>query len=163
MKISDLIAIGKLGSNIDENGYLKYKNIYNSRIDKFSDIFLLFTDYRVRYVTIEDVKNDRLKIVEKDICKDILKDGHVKIMVAPEDFQDWNEEEKIIPYWKYQVYHNNTHIGIVLRYVERFMQGLFEIELLDKKKVMIPDVEKYIEKVEERKVFLKNIEELLNL
>ncbi|MCD4819078.1 MAG: hypothetical protein K8S23_10345 [Candidatus Cloacimonetes bacterium] len=56
MEISDLIEIGKFGNRLTEDGFIKFKKKTEFSSLKLSvkDIFLIFTDHSVRYVTIDN-------------------------------------------------------------------------------------------------------------
>ena len=62
MQISDLVAIGKLGNSIDEKGFISFRKNSNFQQSYLTqkDVFLLFKDHRVRYVSIDKVISEKL-------------------------------------------------------------------------------------------------------
>ncbi|MBT3756689.1 MAG: hypothetical protein HOG24_10455, partial [Candidatus Cloacimonetes bacterium] len=70
MLVSDLVAIGKLGKLIDEDGYIPFKPGKNFHPDLLGNIFLVFRNNSVRYVTVEEVKkNYRIKIDDSETAQ----------------------------------------------------------------------------------------------
>ncbi len=171
MEISDLIEIGKFGNRLTEDGFIKFKKKTEFSSLKLSvkDIFLIFTDHSVRYVTIDNQRSengDYIKILEKDIIADVIDDGKVRVMLAPDDFDELIQETNFFPFYNYDVYFNKQIIGIVENYIENKMQNIFEIKLFeDQKEFMVPDVDNFVTEKNSEKQFivLKNIEELLTL
>ena len=130
---------------------------------------MFFTDYSVRYVTIDDQRSengDYIKILEKDMIADIIDDGKVRVMLAPSDFKKMIKETNLYPFYEYEVYFDKKMIGTVENYIENKMQNIFEIKLLDcQKEFMVPDVGNFIVEKNSEKQFIvmKNIKELLAL
>jgi hypothetical protein len=82
MLISDLVAIGKLGKLIDEDGYIPFKPGKNFHPDLLGNIFLVFRNNSVRYVTVEEVKkNYRIKIDDSETAQTAVEEGNVKVML----------------------------------------------------------------------------------
>jgi ribosomal 30S subunit maturation factor RimM len=141
MKVTDLIAIGKLGNKLNSKGYIFFRK--KDKSGSFSlpikDVFLLFTDHRVRYVTIEDEQDGWILLEERDLMQEAALDGNVQVMIAPEDYQTWNEVAQIEPFLDYQAVEKDVIVGKICDYITRPMQNLFEIEQADGKTFYVPD------------------------
>ncbi len=82
MLISDLVAIGKLGKLIDENGFIPFKPGRNFYPELLGNVFLVFRNNSVRYVTVEEVQNNyRIKIDDVESAKLATDEGNVKVML----------------------------------------------------------------------------------
>jgi ribosomal 30S subunit maturation factor RimM len=167
MKINDLIAIGKLGNKLNSEGYIPFrkKEELVPFLLKTKDIFLLFTDHRVRYVTIENEQEDWLQLKENDITLEAVHDGNVQVLLAPEDYQLWNDIVQIEPYLNFAAWENNVMIGKICDYIYRPLQNLFEIELENGKTFYVPDVSEYVTSIDTtaKTIIFHNITELMFL
>ena len=168
MQISDLIPIGKLGNSIDKNGFISFKknrNFQTFYLD-LKDVFLVFTDYRVRYVTIDKViGGNKLKIrfEETEVTKDAAKSGKVQVMLSSDDMEEviaQHDSENDID--KFVIFKNHK-IGKVIDIFETLAHEIHIVKLTHGKEIMIPDVEFYISKKDKQNIFVKNIEGLLEL
>ena len=167
MKISDLYPIAKLAHRFDEQGFIKitFTKDFDDFFKKFRDVFLLFKDYSVRYVTIEDVKYERgykIKLLEKELNNEIMEDGKVKVCLENKDVPDLPES---ILYQDFDVYSNNKQVGKILGVIENKMQNIFLIELDGGKEITIPNVDYFVDKtdIQKRIIYIKNYEELLDI
>ena len=167
MKISDLYPVAKLAHKFDEQGFIKI--IFNKDIEgffeKFRDIFLLFKDYKVRYVTIEDVKYDhgfKIRLLEKEINGEIVEDGKVKVCLEAKDVPNLSES---LLYTDFDVYGGKNHIGKIIAVLENKLQNVFLIELKTGKEITIPDVDNFVDELDipNRIIHIKNYEELLTI
>ena len=168
MQISDLIPIGKLGNSIDKNGFISFKknrNFQTFYLD-LKDVFLVFTDYRVRYVTIDKVlEGNKLKIRfdETEVTKEAATAGKVQVMLPETDMKEviaQHDSESDID--KFVIFKNHK-IGKIMDIFESLAHEIHIVKLTDGKEIMIPDVEFYISKKDKQNVFVKNIEGLLEL
>ena len=168
MQISDLIPIGKLGNSIDKNGFISFKK--NRNFQPFyldlKDLFLVFTDHRVRYVTIDKViGGNKLKIrfEETEVTKEAAEHGKVQVMLSDEDMEEvlakHDSESDIGKYVIFQ----NQNIGFVVDILITPAHNILIVVLSDETEIMIPDVEFYISKKDKQNIFVKNIEGLLEL
>ncbi|MDO9578025.1 MAG: hypothetical protein Q7J16_09080 [Candidatus Cloacimonadales bacterium] len=166
MQISDLVAIGKLGKSIDSNGFIPFKEYRNFHLFFLEDIFLLFTDNRVRYVTVTEIDSKtsiKLKIDAEDILADAAQDGNVTVMLPQEDIDQMTNELSGEDLSGMKVFFQDRLLGIV---VESFFNGAQEvitIESKDGKEIMVPLVDAYVVEIDEEKIVLKNIEGFLEL
>ena len=164
MEISDLIAIGKLGKSIDSDGYIPFKS--NKIFQSFSvqDVFLLFTNYSVRYVKIEDNLNDKmLKIDDMEIARDAVKDGKVLVMLPQEDITMLWDDHDILNYTGMKVHFADSIIGKVKKTFFNNAQDILVVALINGNEIMIPVVDYYVEQIEGNVIYTKNIEGLMNL
>ena len=164
MEISDLITIGKLGKTVDSDGYIPFKpnKIFQSSF--LQNVFLLFTNYSVRYVKIEDNLNDKmLKIDDLEITRDAAKDGKVLIMLPQEDITMLLDEHNILNYAGMKVYFADDIIGKVKETFFNNAQDILIVELINGNEIMIPVVDYYMEQIEGNTIYTKNIEGLINL
>ena len=166
MQISDLVAIGKLGKSIDSNGVIPFKNYKNSHLFFLKNVFLVFTDNRVRYVTVTEIDSKtsiKIKIDDEDILTDAIQDGNVSVMLAPEYINEMLHEQEDEGLIGMKVFFRNRQLGIV---VESFFNGAQEvitIECGDGKEILVPLVDVYVEKIDTEKILLKDIEGFLEL
>ena len=168
MQISDLIPIGKLGNSIDKNGFILFKK--NSNFQPFyldlKDLFLVFTDHRVRYVTINKVIGEnklKIRFEEAEVIKQAAKAGKVQVMLPETDMEEiiaQHDSESDID--KFVIFKNHQ-IGKVRDILETLAHEINVVMLTDGKEIMIPDVEFYISKKDKQNIFVRNIEELLEL
>ncbi len=164
MLISDLIAIGKLGNSVNKKGYISYRDYNNFQKIQLKDVFLLFTDHRVRYVSIVDIddRND-IKLDDDEIMQEAALDGNVQVMLPQEDIDSLIQKNDLPVYVGKQVYLQLKCIGKVIDSFFNGAQEVLEIENREGKLFMVPLVDKYLEKLEADKIFLKNIREFIDL
>lgn len=162
MQISDLIAIGKLGKSVNKQGYIPcliYKDFQQLNLE---NVFLLFTDDRVRYVTIVDMDSKNcLKIDDEEILLEAALDGNVQVMLAEADIGKTKSDADLLI--GRSVRFQAESIGKV---ADSFFNGAHEVlEIVDQhnKTFMVPVVEAYVEKIEADVIYLKNINGLLDL
>ena len=114
MQISDLVAIGKLGNKIDKKGFIPFIKFTNFQPQYLTDVFLVFTDNRVRYVSIVETSTIRgfsVKLDDTETANNVAYIGNVKVMIAQTEIvENSNKIEKFIG--KNAVY-KNSEIGIV--------------------------------------------------
>ncbi|MCF7792609.1 MAG: hypothetical protein K9N09_02075 [Candidatus Cloacimonetes bacterium] len=164
MLISDLVAIGKLGKSISKKGFIPFKEFHNFQQYYLQDVFLLFTDYRVRYVSIVDIDDrNNIKLDDKEIMQEAALDGNVQLMLPQEDIERFQQENDLPVFVGKQVYFQQKCIGKVIDSFFNGAQEILEIEDFDGKLFMVPVVEKYLDQMEESKIFLKDIEGFMSL
>ncbi len=166
MQISDLVAVGKLGKIIDKNGFIVFK--VNDGFQPFSltDVFLVFTDNRVRYVTIEEietVKGFSIKIDDMEVAKEAAKDGSVLVMLQKEETDKLQEKNNKNDLLGKKVIFKGNKIGMIIDIFNNSVYNVLVIEMNNGKELMIPMVDFYIKKIENDSVFSQNIEDLMKL
>lgn len=166
MQISDLVAVGKLGKIIDKNGFITFK--VNDGFQPFSltDVFLVFTDNRVRYVTIEEIetrKGFNIKIDDMEVAREAAEDGSVLVMLQKEETDKLQEKNDKNDLLGKKVIFKGKRIGLIIDIFNNSFYDVLVIEMNNGKELMIPMVDFYIEKIENDSVFSKNIEDLMEL
>ncbi len=164
MQISDLVAIGKLGNKIDEKGFIPFIKFTNFQLQYLTDVFLVFKDNRVRYVSIVETSSIRgfnVKLDDTEIAKNVAYTGNVKVMIAQTEIME--NSTKIEEFIGKNVVFRNNKIGVVKNTFDNSAHIVLVVELKKGKELLVPAVDYYLEKVDDRFIFLENIEELLNL
>jgi len=169
MEISDLIPIARLGKT-DETGYLVIKpyKIFKPELLELNHHFLFFSDNSVQLVKIIDNRRKgntyRISIENPEVIKDISPFEKVQLMVTQSDFDDTviDEEAKLI--LNSEIIFNDNLIGYVTDIIDN---GAHKILVVDSsgKEVMIPLVEFFVSEIKEteKKIFVRNVDDLLSL
>jgi ribosomal 30S subunit maturation factor RimM len=154
---------------MQDDGYLLFKpgREYMSYFLEKKDIFLLFKDHRVRYVTIDRIREDKkisILLQEKDVIEEVKHSTNVSLCLASEDIAYLRNrfEDNVI---NFSVIFAGEEIGKVLDVNNFGAHDNYIIRLNTGKEVMVPDVERYVEdrNSERQELVLINIEELLEL
>ncbi|MDP8221448.1 MAG: hypothetical protein P9X26_08885, partial [Candidatus Stygibacter frigidus] len=171
MTLDDLVEIGKLGnSNRATEGFLRFQpnwNFHTYFLD-IKDIFLVFTDHRVRYVTIEDIRQNKffwIKIKESDVIDEVIDSQSVqyclpKSLIKSSQYQ--NDDDFLTGM---NVVVDDNVIGLV---TESFYNGAHNtliVNTTDQKEIMIPVVDRYIISIDKSShlITATNIRELIDL
>ncbi len=171
MTLDDLVNIGKLGSsNKAPEGFLRFQPNWNFRIYflDIRDIFLVFPDHRVRYVTIEEIRQNKffwIRIKEKDVVDEITAFRSVEYRIPKSlsnDARYKNEDDFLVGM---KVFADREFIGNI---TDTFNNGAHNTIVVckdDNSELLIPVVDQYIELIDKRNhtVAVKNIKELLEL
>ncbi|HPR16884.1 MAG TPA: hypothetical protein PLD62_01425 [Candidatus Cloacimonadota bacterium] len=164
MQISDLVAIGKLGNSLNKKGYIPFFEFDDFRHFLLEDVFLLFTDNRVRYVSITDIDNKgNLRFDDEEITREAAQDGDVQVMIAKADWGNKMQEIGLPVLVGKAVYLKKEYLGKV---IDAFFNGAQQVMVIldqNEKEFMVPFVDHFIVKTESEKIFLKNIEGLIDL
>ena len=167
MKITDLYQVATLGNKIDEDGFVKL--VFNHNIDlffeKFKDIFLIFKDHRVRYVTIDEVKYDhgyKIRLLESELFEDIISDGKVKVCLEKKDISDL---PPALVFIDFDVYDDDEYLGKITEIMEAKFNEIFVILFEDGKEITVPNIEHFIKKIDfdQNRIFIRNYKELLEV
>ena len=168
MKITDLYHVATLGNKIDETGFVKINFIeeFDSFFTKFKDIFLVFKDYSVRYVTIKEVKQNRgykIKLLEDELYDDIIADGKVKVCLEKKDIP--NLPAKILYEGFYVFSNTGEFLGKITDVLDGKFHNIFVISLDKNKEITVPNIEHFVNKIDLNKsrIYIKNYEELLDI
>ena len=168
MRISDLIKIGTLGNSIDKDGMVKC-NLIPDFIDiELRDLFLIFKNEKVRYVSVveeQNSKNYRILLDDTEVMKEATQEKGVIIALAQEDIEDYFEIKGLTRLINYKVFENDQEIGIVINEFDNSAHAVITIQTDDDKEFMVPVVENYIDEidVDNKLVVVKNIEQLKEL
>jgi len=164
MLISDLVKIGKLGKLIDENGFIPFKPGENFHPDLLGNIFLVFKDYSVRYVTVEEVtKNYRIKIDDIETAQFAADEGNVKVMLPKIEIESLNIELDIDDHVGKRIIFKSKMIGKVVEILNNSVYDLLVCELNNKQELMIPLLDKFILEINDNNITVQDIEGLMKI
>lgn len=164
MLISDLVKIGKLGKLIDENGFIPFKPGENFHPDLLGNIFLVFKDYSVRYVTVEEVtKNYRIKIDDIETAQFAADEGNVKVMIPKIEIESLNIELDIDDHVGKRIIFKSKMIGKVVEILNNSVYDLLVCELNNKQELMIPLLDKFILEINDNNITVQDIEGLMKI
>ena len=170
MQIKDLIKIGRLGSYADNNGLFRFisEDGFQPGYWNLKDIFLVFPDNRVYYVTVNNWvrKNGKqyLDFVEKEIPEFIEDSKKTDVMIDPHTYTDLTGEETERLFYGAEVIFNNEAIGIIDDSFNNSQYEIFQVILKESgKEVLIPDVDQFIVSKTDTVVVVQNVEDLLEL
>ncbi len=164
MQISDLVAIGKLGKLIDENGFIPFKPGKNFHPDLLGNIFLVFRNNSVRYVTVEEVKNNyRIKIDDSETAKLAADEGNVKVMIPKIEIESIHKELEYDDHSGKEIIFKSKVIGNVVEILNNSVYDLLVCELNNKQELMIPLLDKFILEINEKSITVQCIEGLLKI
>lgn len=166
MKVTDLIPIGNLIAVLNSNGLVSFKPNRNF-IDEFldiEDVFVVFTDDRVRYLTIEQVlsKNNKilLKFLEEEVFKEIADSTGVKLMLDPQTASKYDFD--FFDYKEMKVVFEDKIIGKVVDNFYNSQYMIFNVVDEEGNEILIPNVDEYVTKIDfEKKVIYTNSIDLL--
>ena len=148
MLVSDLVAIGKLGKLIDEDGYIPFKPGKNFHPDLLGNIFLVFRNNSVRYVTVEEVKkNYRIKIDDSETAQTAVEEGNVKVMLPKGEVDTFVKTLDIDDHVGKIIIFKSEVIGKVVEILNNSVYDLLVCELENKQELMIPLLDKFIIKI----------------
>ena len=164
MQISDLVAIGKLGKLIDENGFIPFKAGKNFHPELLGNIFLVFRNNSVRYVTVEEViKNYRIKIDDSETAQSAADEGNVKVMLPKIEIESLNKELDIDDHVGKVIIFNSEAIGKVVEILNNSVYDLLVCELNNKQELMIPLLDKFILEINDESITVHGIEGLMKI
>lgn len=162
MQISDLVAIGTLGNSIDEKGFLSFHDQGKIDFEKLNNVFLIFTDHRVRYVSIIDKaqkKEKKLRIDDKEIAMETVKMGGAEIALPYWELPQ-TDQEKLVGK---SIFFQKKKLGNVINLIKSNKQTTLIISNEKDQEIMIPYVEYYIDTVTDDVIIIKNAESLLEI
>ncbi|MDP8204838.1 MAG: hypothetical protein P9L95_09935 [Candidatus Tenebribacter mawsonii] len=164
MLISDLVAIGKLGKLIDENGFIPFKPGKNFHPDLLENIFLVFKNNSVRYVTVEEVQsNYRIKIDDIKIAQAATDEGNVKVMLPISEVESFIKTLDIDDHVGKEIIFNSDVIGKVVEILNNSAYDLLVCELNNKQELMIPLLDKFILEINDESITACCIEGLMEI
>ena len=164
MLVSDLAAIGKLGKLIDENGFILFKPGKNFHPEFLGNIFLVFRNNSVRYVTVEEViKNYRIKIDDSETAKLAADEGNVKVMLPKIEIESLHKELGYDDHVGKSIIFNSEAIGKVIEILNNSVYDLLVCELKNKQELMIPLLNKFVLEINDDNITVHGIEGLLKI
>lgn len=167
MQLKDLIPIARL-TGVTDDGYLVLKTYKNFEDDflKIQDLFLVFKDNRVRFVTLIDVKVSKayhVKIKEIDVLEEMTNPDEVKICMAPDDVDAiTNEDDEDTPLGKDAVF-KDIVIGKITDWFDNSAHDVLVIVLKNESEIMVPDVDSYVIEETDEAIIFQNIDDFLTL
>lgn len=163
MTAPHLIGIGRLGGNDSEGWHhVMIKPEYKAGFAHMVNLYLIFAEDRVFYVTISDRKQ-----CEKKTWVRFAEDGiaeerklHREVLLAIEDEEPEADEDELIGR---DVVYQGSLLGCV---VDTFFNGAQDVLVISTAldtELMVPVVEHYLPELPEAQavIFLNNIEDLL--
>ncbi len=171
MQLSDLLPIGRLGKVFNNTGYISFRpsELFRPALFSSKKFFLIFNSDRVFYVTLDKIKFHQnkfyLRFVEDGIIEELENFRKPRVMIEKEFYYQSEGDTEYHRVTEYKVSFKGEEIGIVEEIWEDGFQDRLIVVLNDGRDVIIPDVEQYVERKDSklRTVFLKNVEELLEL
>lgn len=149
MTIDDLIPIGKLSkAHREYPEFLLFKPAINFESDylEFKDIFLLFKDNSVRYVTVESVREDKsiwIQLQEKDVIQEVMTKSSALVCLGDSDINKVSsEKKKIVSGMK--VILNDEVIAEVTGIDNYGAHDVITVKSTNGDEFMIPDVEDFV-------------------
>jgi ribosomal 30S subunit maturation factor RimM len=170
MKISDLVAIGRLGRQ-EPDGFhsVQFSQSYSNLFDQLSECFLIFNSHRVFFVTVADRKTTGKRLyysfLEDGIAEECAKSSKILVALAPEDVAEQEKDDPVKGLFGYKVLYKNIEIGSVSDAMVNPMQSVLVIELNDGRELLVPNVETYVRSIDKKNRIIQmlNLDELLEL
>ncbi len=163
MKIADLIKVGKI-SNFAHGKAVLFKPSSEIDISQLRDVFLIFTDDRVRYVTITNVLRKSgqlyLELLEQDVIEEIMTEKKVTVMIDADDAKQALED--YFDPLGFRIIENGQEYGVVENYFFNSSHYVYEISFGDIQ-YMIPHVDKYIVDTVNGTIYVQNTQELRDM
>ena len=174
MEISDLTKIGKIkcskNDELEKKLYLHIDEDYKSFLPKLKNIFLIYKDHRVRYGKIIDLKmiDDTKAVVnfdDDDVKAELEKEFQVTVMIDDEEFVQLDEENQYFNPIGMKVIWNEKEVATIKDFFYNGAHDVYEIEMDDKKIVLIPDVENFVTETNtvERYIKVINLDQFLEI
>ncbi|HPY97020.1 MAG TPA: ribosome maturation factor RimM [Candidatus Cloacimonadota bacterium] len=170
MELNDLTIIGKLGFGDIIKGWIpiRLNPDFLDYFERISHLFVIFTDHRVRYVTVKNAKiikgKHYIKLVEPEIMLEIEKQTNLQAAIDQEIITELTSDEYYDPIGM-KVMNNNTLFGEIIDWFSNNAQDVFVVKDNSDNELLIPDVDVYVQDIdyENRIIYTTNIEQLLNL
>jgi len=164
MLISDLVVIGKLGKLIDENGFIPFKPGRNFYPELLGNVFLVFRNNSVRYVTVEEVQNNyRIKIDDVESAKLATDEGNVKVMLPNSEVEAFIKTLDIDDHVGKEIIFNSDVIGKVVEILNNSVYDLLICELKNEQELMVPLLDKFILEINDESITVQEIEGLMKI
>jgi ribosomal 30S subunit maturation factor RimM len=158
MKISDLIHIGKLSSRISKMTdsrelILKVDKEYSHLSEKLDNVFLLFTDHRVRYTKIDieiseagqkKAKHWVVCIEDEDIMEELITQKSVTVCLDDELLNMIDEQSEYFDPIGMSVIWDSEEVATIVGFFFNGAHDVYEIKMMDSRVVLIPDVSDFV-------------------
>lgn len=168
MNFSDLIKIGTLGNSIDRNGMIRFKLLPQFIDIKLNDLFLIFKNNKVRYVSVineDNSRGSRFILDDTESMAEAVEEKSVILALPKDEIDNKLLESETINLMDYSIFFGNRIIGEVIDSFDNSVHQTITILTDDGDDFMIPVVEKYILKIDpsEKMIIVQDIEELRDL
>jgi ribosomal 30S subunit maturation factor RimM len=168
MKISELIKIGTLGNSIDKAGFIRFK-LYPEFVDiDLENLFLIFKDNKVRYVSVVQEDNNRgsrFLLDDTEVMTEAAEERNVFIALTAEEIAQQKSSEVLSNLRSFKVIETDKLIGEVAEVLDNGFQKLIVVKKNEGDEFMIPWVEHYITEIDlpQKQIIVADIGELIDL
>jgi ribosomal 30S subunit maturation factor RimM len=167
MQISDLIQIGKIEVRKIRGGLatelvFKLDSEFRPTVSRLNDIFLIFTDQRVRYTQME-IKSlsDRKIIVEipdTDTLSEVLRESNVLVCLDDETLSSIHDDSEYFDPVDMSVIWNDQNVGKIAGFFDNGAHDVYEVALADGNSILIPDVPSFVIETNTTERFIKVVD-----
>ncbi|HPM00858.1 MAG TPA: hypothetical protein PK816_01770 [Candidatus Cloacimonadota bacterium] len=166
MDIDDLIVIGKLGFGqiVKDWVPVRLNPDFQNSITQFNHLFVIFTDHRVRYVTVKKAKLIQgkwyIKFAEPELMLEMNGQTNMLIAIDTEELSVIDDEDYYEPVGM-KVISQDEEVGVIIDWFSNNAQDIFVVKDIEGNEIMIPDVPYYVEKtdIENQVIYVRNIEQ----
>jgi ribosomal 30S subunit maturation factor RimM len=170
MEISDLVVIGRLG-RLEPDGFyhIQLSQPYKPIVNQIQQCFLIFSSNRVFFVTVVETKTvgsrDYVRFLEDGVAEECKTTSKITVAMTEEDLMEFEDEDDVTNLFGYKVHFNDAIIGEVTDAMINPMQSVLIIALEDGSELLVPDVDYYIEAVNntDKIIYMQNLELLLEV
>ena len=182
-EISDLVSIGKLkyvsdstrkkseAEQIGRTGFhITLTSGFEHLLAKLNNVFLIFTDHRVRYGKIDILKvigeNKALvNLQDSDLKDELSKEKSVNIALDEDEINSIDDENMYFDPVGMKVLWNEQEVATIKDFFFNGAHDVYEIEMNDKSLILIPDVEAFVieTNTDERFIKVVDLDQFINL
>ncbi|MBN1948122.1 MAG: hypothetical protein JW784_00100 [Candidatus Cloacimonetes bacterium] len=168
MQICDLVPIGRLGRKADKEGFIDFHadaGFKNNLID-ISEIFLIFKNNRVKFVTllaVDNARQPRIKLAEMDVTAEAARENNVVVLLTRQQLKELTGDNTEVAEMGMIAWFNNEPVGELIDIFDNGAHEVLVIARKEGKEILVPNVEYFVAGVRENNILLQNIEELLDL
>ena len=174
-EMSNLISIGRLNIKYtphSEVGVGGEKELifsvtldqqYQQILPKLNNVFLIFTDHRVRYGKIDILKRIAenkaiIRIQDDDLHHEVSKERLVNLALDEMEMNSIDEDNIYYDPIGMKVIWNDEAVAVIKDFFFNGAHYVYEIEMKDSKLVMIPDVESFVKETNTEKNFIRVVD-----
>ncbi|MCL1827832.1 MAG: hypothetical protein FWG20_07360 [Candidatus Cloacimonetes bacterium] len=168
MEISDLKSIGKITCSKRDESKQRFiftlKAAYQRFLPEIKDVFLIYTDHRVRYgkIDILHVINEtkaEIDIEDDDLKDELLQARQVGVYLDKEGIEQLENDDSVYfdPIGMAVIWNEQE----VARIVDFFWNGahdVYEIKMSDERVVLIPDVLSFVIETDVEKRYIRVVD-----
>ncbi|MFO7895918.1 MAG: hypothetical protein R6U84_03195 [Candidatus Cloacimonadales bacterium] len=168
MKISDLVKIGTLGNALDKAGFIRFKLYPEFNEIVLDNLFLIFKNNKVRYVSVVQEDNDRgsrFLLDDTEVMTEAAEEKNVFIALTAEEIARYTTQLGIPDLIGFQVLSAGQMVGEVIELLDNSAQKLLVVKSSEGHEFMIPLVERYIVEIDQlqKQIMTADIEQLIDL